>query len=80
MAYVVAIFTATNEVEVIPSNWVFAKDKGYWPPFKTTDRITKAVKERIPPETTWPSYKINIHRACGKFCTVLIYVYMSFSF
>ena len=70
--FVVAHFLATDEVEVLPSNWVLSKDQAYWPPFKSPSAIIKAISKRIPAETdAWKLYKIRIMIACGKLFLLL---------
>ena len=65
--YPVVAFEEENAVDLVPANWLKAKDKTYWPPFKSTVAITKAVQSRQAPDTnTWKVCKIHVIRACRK--------------
>ncbi|XP_073681097.1 uncharacterized protein [Garra rufa] len=50
--YAVVTLQDSDEVMVVPSNWLsLDKRQCYWPPFKSTERCTEAVHNRINPET-----------------------------
>ena len=68
MAYVVVIFTDTEEVGVVVSTWITGKSKMLWPFFKSPAALTKAVKERLQPDpNTWTSHNVRVLCACSKF-------------
>ena len=69
-AFIIVCFTETNEVELLPSNWLKCSDNAYWPPFRSTGAITKAVRDSLPPgKDPWTTYKIRVICICGKFLT-----------
>ena len=51
MTYVIAHFKDTNEVELVPSNWLLSKKESYWPPYTAKLNIKKAVIIRETPHT-----------------------------
>ena len=68
MAYVVVIFTDTEEVGVVVSTGITGKSKTLWPLFKSSAALTKAVKETLHPDpTTWTSHNVRVLCACSKF-------------
>ncbi len=60
--YAVVTLQDSDEVMVVPSNWLSLDKKHcYWPPFKSTEKCMEAVKNRIKPETegkTWEKLRI----------------------
>ena len=69
VAYIVMIFTDTEEVGVVVSTWITGKSKALWPLFKSPAALTKAVQERLQPDpTTWTSHNVRVLCACSKFC------------
>lgn len=56
--YHIVIFESTNEVEVVPQNWV-RDNICMWPPYKNKDRV-KAIKTMVKPRPSWTPYKIRI--------------------
>ena len=67
MAYIVMIFTDTEEVGVVVSTWITGKSHTLWPLFKSSAALTKAVKERLQPDpTTWTSHNVRVLCACSK--------------
>ena len=65
--FVVVVFDDHNEVDVVASNWVINKTHTYWPPFKSSQQINKAVRERINPDAeVWKIYEMRVLCACGK--------------
>ncbi|KAL1255206.1 hypothetical protein QQF64_013267 [Cirrhinus molitorella] len=64
--YAIVTLQDSDEVMVIASNWLSQdKKQCYWPPFKSTEKCTEAVQNRIKPETggkTWEKLNITFHR------------------
>ncbi|XP_071791696.1 uncharacterized protein [Asterias amurensis] len=60
--YAVVVFTETNEVELVPTNWLSrSTDTVMWPPFRSSATLTKATRERLRPEVdTWLLFKIRL--------------------
>ena len=57
--YVVVIFTSTNEVECIPSNWLISDSEAYWPNSGNCD-IAHAIRTKASPDPmTWKLYAIR---------------------
>ncbi|XDV16632.1 hypothetical protein PO909_029579 [Leuciscus waleckii] len=56
--YHIVIFETTNEVEVVPHNWV-RDNVCMWPPYKYEDRV-KAIKSMVKPGPSWTPFKIRI--------------------
>ncbi|KAK4877586.1 hypothetical protein RN001_010092 [Aquatica leii] len=55
--FVVVTFIASNEVSVLPENWLVSKNRCYWP--KST-AVTALVKQAVPPKDNWMTLKIKI--------------------
>lgn len=65
--YVVVVFDEHNEVDVVSSNWLINKTKTYWPPFKSSQAINKAVRERVTPDPEqWKVFEMRVLCACCK--------------
>ncbi|XP_042601092.1 uncharacterized protein LOC109064522 [Cyprinus carpio] len=64
--YAVVTLQDSDEVMVAPSHWLCSdKKQCYWPPFKSTDKCTEAVQNRMKPETggkPWEKLNISFHR------------------
>ncbi|XP_071581906.1 uncharacterized protein [Temnothorax nylanderi] len=60
--YCVAEFIETAETEVIPIKWMNEKEtKCFWPYYKSTDRVKKAVLSiEIPNPNTWTEYAARV--------------------
>ncbi|XP_050992005.1 uncharacterized protein LOC127181368 isoform X1 [Labeo rohita] len=63
--YAVVTLQESDEVMVVASNWLSPdKKQCYWPPFRSTEKCTEAVQNRIKPETggkPWEKLNINLH-------------------
>lgn len=66
-AVVVFVENRADEVELVPIKWLVEQEcKCWWPPFKTTSKVTKATLEMWEPDTnTWSLHRI---RVLGKSC------------
>ena len=63
-AYLVVIFLETDEISVIPHNWLISRDECVWP---ASQEVAKnAVRKRITPGEDWIIYKIEIMSGSGK--------------
>ncbi|XP_067282274.1 uncharacterized protein si:dkey-266f7.5 [Pseudorasbora parva] len=64
--YAVVTLQDSDEVMVAPSSWLSAdKKQSYWPPFKSPEKCTEAVQNRLKPETggkTWEKLNISFHK------------------
>ncbi|XP_073680066.1 uncharacterized protein [Garra rufa] len=64
--YAIITLQDSDEVMVVASNWLsLDKKQCYWPPFKSTEKCTEAVQNRIKPETggkPWEKLNITFHR------------------
>ena len=60
--YAVVVFTETDEVELVPSNWLVQSNQNVlWPPFQAAAAISKAVRDRLTPDLqSWTLYKIRL--------------------
>ncbi|XP_071554276.1 uncharacterized protein [Temnothorax nylanderi] len=60
--YCVAEFIETAETEVIPIKWMNEREtKCFWPYYKSTDRVKKAVLSiEIPNPNTWTEYAVRV--------------------
>lgn len=69
--YAVVHFTGSDEVELVPTNWLCDGDtKTVWPPFKSTQALSRAVRDRLPPPRqtdVWEKYDVRVLRRCGKY-------------
>jgi hypothetical protein len=69
MEFAIVDFVKTREVAIIPTNWISDGDmtKCWWPPFKLSDRIMKAVTRReIVDRNLWQSHDIVIRKHYGE--------------
>ena len=65
-AYLVVIFVNTDEVAVIPHNWLLSSGECMWPRYQTQMKTNKAVINKTQPDDTWKAYKIKIVAGSGK--------------
>jgi hypothetical protein len=58
--YAVVVFTDDNDsVSVVPTSWLDG-DKSYWAPYKSQDKIDRAVKSAEKPKKDWQKYSVRI--------------------
>ncbi|XP_067260009.1 nuclear GTPase SLIP-GC-like [Chanodichthys erythropterus] len=67
--YKVVTLQNSNELTVIPATWLNEeKTQCYWPPFKSPEKCTEAVKNRLEPPVTvekpWEMLNIQVHMEC----------------
>ncbi|XP_035712693.1 uncharacterized protein LOC118437626 [Folsomia candida] len=62
MPYSIVHFVETDEVEIIPINWLSAsKNKCWWPPYKSSERQSKAVMNGdTPNQQVWLSFDVKV--------------------
>ena len=66
--YAVVEFEDEKEVSVVPSAWMTDEDtKCYWPPYRKTAKVTKAIKEGYSPKDNWIKYTVKVFARSGKF-------------
>lgn len=71
--YHIVIFQKTNEVEVVPSNWI-NDDKCMWPPNKTD--VVKATKNNEQPGKGWTTHSVRIIFTSSKY---ILFYFVIFS-
>ena len=59
-AYLVVIFVNTDEVAVIPHNWLLNSGECMWPRYQTQMKTNKAVIKKTQPDDTWKAYKMKM--------------------
>ncbi|XP_038062304.1 uncharacterized protein LOC119732768 [Patiria miniata] len=64
--FIVVVFPETEEVELIPDNWLLkSQNKALWPPFRSLAAISKAVRDKLKPDLmTWESFRIRVLYRC----------------
>lgn len=68
MEFAVVEFMATKEVATVPLTWISEnEEETWWPPYKTNDRILKAVKikEGVNP-MSWAKHIIRVIKLYSK--------------
>ena len=66
-AYLVAIFIKTDEVAVIPHNWLISSDQCIWPRYQTQIKTNKTVISSKTPDKDWETYTIKIASGSGTY-------------
>lgn len=62
--YAVVHFTESDEVEVVPCQWLSLDQKvAFWPPYKDTQRIKAAVTQKAEPDETFLFFSIGTYEA-----------------
>ena len=64
--YLLVEFTDNCEIEVIPSNWLDGTKCAVWPPYKSTNKLARAVRCKEKAEDHWESYPIRVLYSNGK--------------
>ena len=62
----VVLFVKENKVEAVPSSWLQGTTRVFWPPFKDTAKVSRAIVKSISPEIGWQIYDIKLIKTCGK--------------
>ncbi|XP_064464985.1 uncharacterized protein LOC135376412 [Ornithodoros turicata] len=57
--YSVVHFTDMDDVAVVPTDWI-SDGMSVWPPYKSTARITRAVRETENPGLDWERYSCRV--------------------
>lgn len=60
LSWTVVEFTETNEVEAVPTSWLFNK-QCYWPPLEQ-QKLIYEIKKCAEPNTCWPLYNVRIFK------------------
>ncbi|XP_042142353.1 uncharacterized protein LOC121833279 [Ixodes scapularis] len=55
----VAHFMVSDDISVIASDWV-QDGKTFWPPFKSSTRVTAAIKGRMKPDYDWEQFTCRV--------------------
>jgi len=65
--YAVTEFVETEEVEAVPTDWLFQNDsRCYWPDLKSTQKVTAAIKASAQPTKSWSSFEVKVLGKFGK--------------
>lgn len=73
--YIIGVFLATNEVEVVPELWLLDSETSvktitecWWPPYKSNPKTSKAVLniEEVN-KSTWNKYALKVLGKYGKY-------------
>lgn len=74
--YCVAEFIKTAETEVVPTKWVNKQStKCFWPYYKGTDRIKKAIlSSEIPDPEKWDEYDTRILHKYSEYICVTNFI------
>ena len=69
--YHVVEFTDSSDLgscDIIPVTWLTENENScYWPPYRSTAKVTKAIKSMATPMDDWPMYAVcKIGTAIGK--------------
>ena len=64
MAYYLIKFQASKDIAVVPVDW---QDDGvvYWPRYKNTERVKRAVANCEEHEPNWLQYDVKVVRTCS---------------
>lgn len=77
--YAVVTLQESNELTVIPTNWLNEqKTQCHWPSLKSPKMCTEAVKKRIQPargEIAWEMLQIYFHEEHGTYFILLYNIY-----
>lgn len=66
--YLVVSFPEEELVVIVPDSW-HHEDKCYWPPYKTIERVKKAVFHNETPEPhSWTLHPVIVLKAKGRLC------------
>lgn len=67
--YAVVVFEE-EEVGVVPHKWLVDNaasfTKCFWPPYKDSSRLTKAIRTMSDPQDTWAKYSVRVLAKCGE--------------
>lgn len=55
-----------EEVGLIPTCWMVDENFCYWPPFKSTAKVTRAIQRMWTPEASSSVYAIRVLAKCCK--------------
>jgi len=65
--YSVVEFTATNQVDVVPSSWI-NNGQCWYPNYNTDDRIQRAIKKNeAPNQTFFTLFDVRVFKSYSKF-------------
>lgn len=69
--YAVVAFDEDKEVSVVPSIWLTdGGTKCYWPPFRDTSKLSKAIKAQYSPADKWSQHAARVLSRHGKFSSL----------
>ncbi|XP_049522621.1 uncharacterized protein LOC119449129 [Dermacentor silvarum] len=57
--YSVVLFKETNDIAAVPLTWVH-NNNVFWPPHRSTMRVTTAIKNQVESETHWTQYQCAV--------------------
>lgn len=59
MPWKVVLFTTSNEVEIVPVNWITSNDTMCWYPKGKKHAIQSAIKSEVAPQASWNEYGVR---------------------
>lgn len=64
--YAVVVFEG-EEVGVVPCKWLADNaTKCFWPQYKDSSKLTKAIRTKSDPQDTWTKYSVRVLAECGE--------------
>lgn len=65
--FCVTLFEDSNEVAVTPKTWLCSNNTHcYWPPYRDSVKISRAVSKESSPSPDWEKYKIEVLKSYGE--------------
>ena len=68
--YYIVSFKKTDEVAVVPDNWMVEDNYCKWPVNTNDEIISQMVKKKASPQADWISWEINVIKAFSK-CNIM---------
>lgn len=67
MEYTIGEFTMSKEVDIVPKAWLTKDGQCWWPNYKTSSKVTSAVKQGTQPDpTNFKLYPFRVFRHYSK--------------
>ena len=80
MTYAVVAFTGEDDdLAIVSTRWLINDKDCYWPPYRTTFRIDKAVREAEVPGSEWHIHAIRVLTTTGKKQYLFFFFFISIS-
>ncbi|KAK4886455.1 hypothetical protein RN001_002726 [Aquatica leii] len=66
--WTVVRFLSENSVEAVPTYWIkFSEKKCYWSPYKSPQKLTKAISNQEAPSDNWDTYSVEFFQGSGNY-------------